>query len=74
MFGFRMHASAALSRWQSEQKEKMKERLRAEGLETGYEEEDREMEEVGLSEDEEAGNGDGIDDMFEGPRMQLARS
>ena len=42
IYGFKVHATAALARWQAEQREKMKERLRVEGLETGFEEEERE--------------------------------
>lgn len=67
VFGFRLHASAALARWQADQKDGMKERLKAEGMETGFEEEDREQEERGMS-DDEAGE-DGIDDMFEAPAI-----
>lgn len=66
IYGFKVHASAALARWQVEQREKMKERLRAEGLETGFEDEEKE-DEMDDSEGEEEGQ-DGIDDMFEGQR------
>jgi casein kinase II subunit beta len=44
VFGFKMHAAAALARWQSEQREDMKSRLRAARVETGFEEEDDEEE------------------------------
>lgn len=42
VFGFRLHAAAALARWQGERREEMKERLRAAKVETGFEEEDDE--------------------------------
>ncbi|KAI9871316.1 MAG: casein kinase 2 regulatory subunit, partial [Watsoniomyces obsoletus] len=51
VFGFKVHAAAALARWQSEQREGMKERLRAAKMETGFEDEDEELEED--EEDEE---------------------
>jgi casein kinase II subunit beta len=50
-FGFRVHAAAALSRWQSDERDKMKERLRGAGVDTGFEDEDDELEED--DEDEE---------------------
>ena len=66
IYGFRVHASAALMRWQEEKREELKDRLRHRGLETGFEAEDE-----GLEEDEEdeedAVSQEGIDDMFEGP-------
>ncbi|KAI4856675.1 hypothetical protein E4T45_01855 [Aureobasidium sp. EXF-8846] len=64
IYGFRVHAAAALMRWQEEKREEMKERLRKGGLETGFEEEDEELEEVSDEGDESK---DGIDDMFEAP-------
>ena len=63
IYGFRVHASAALMRWQEEQREAMKDRLRSRQIETGFEEED---EEEGVESDEEAASQEGIDDMFEG--------
>lgn len=68
IYGFRVHASAALMRWQEERREEMKERLRARGLETGFEAEDEdELDDEGLGEDGEGVEGEeGIDDMFEG--------
>lgn len=36
IYGFRVHAPAALARWQLEQIEDMKVRLQAEDIETGY--------------------------------------
>lgn len=67
IYGFRVHASAALMRWQEERREEMKDRLRELGLETGFEEEDEEAEEIESEEDElDVEEADGIDDMFEG--------
>jgi casein kinase II subunit beta len=64
IFGFKVHASAALARWQSHTREQMRERVYAEGLETGFEEE--EDDEIEDEEEEEGQNADGIDEMFEG--------
>ena len=67
LYGFRVHASAALMRWQEERREEMKERLRAQGLLTGFEAEDEgegSEESEGEAEQGEAEE-DGIDDMFE---------
>lgn len=66
IYGFRVYAPAALARWQARQRDGLKERLKVEGMDTGFEEEenDDEMEESDI--DEEAQ--DGIDDMFEGRR------
>ena len=61
VFGFKMHAAAALSRWQTEQREAMKDRLRAARIETGFEDEEEEME---SEEDEEMDVGEGGE--FEG--------
>ena len=65
IYGFRVHASAALMRWQEERREEMKERLRARGMETGFEEEDEGQASEGSGLEEEAEEEDGIDDMFE---------
>ncbi|PNS19826.1 Casein kinase II subunit beta-2 [Sphaceloma murrayae] len=65
IYGFRVHASAALMRWQEEQREDMKARLKARGVETGFEDEDNELEEESELDDEQ-GSQEGIDDMFEG--------
>jgi casein kinase II subunit beta len=53
VFGFKLHAAAALARWQSQQREAMKERLRQARVETGFEDEDEEEEEESSSEEEE---------------------
>lgn len=65
IYGFRVHASAALMRWQEEQREFMKDRLRDRGIETGFEEED-EIEGDESELEEEPASQEGIDDMFEG--------
>ncbi|KAL6155745.1 casein kinase 2 regulatory subunit [Exserohilum turcicum] len=44
VFGFKVHSAAALSRWQAEKKDEMKDRLKALKMETGFEEEDEELE------------------------------
>jgi len=68
IYGFRVHAAATLSRWQHEQRETLKTKLKAQGLTTGFEAEEREEEQE--DSDEEADQGqDGIDDMFEGQGM-----
>ncbi len=51
-------------RWQEERREEMKERLRAKGLETGFEDED-EGALTEVSEEVEGEGDEGIDDMFE---------
>jgi casein kinase II subunit beta len=51
VFGFKVHAAAALGRWQSEQRDGMKDRLRAVKLETGFEDEDEELEDDEEDED-----------------------
>jgi casein kinase II subunit beta len=43
VFGFKVHAAAALMRWQDARKDDMKDRLRAANVETGFEEEDEEI-------------------------------
>lgn len=53
VFGFRVHAAAALSRWQTDEREKMKERLRLARVETGFEDEDEELEDEEEDEDME---------------------
>jgi len=75
IYGFRVHASAALMRWQEEKREEMKDRLRARGVETGFEDEDEGLE--GEEDDDEIGEeaasqADGIDDMFEGGGVQAS--
>lgn len=72
IYGFRVHASAALMRWQEEHRDVMKARLQERGVETGFENEDDGAEEEEDDEEEEAGSQEGIDDMFEGA-MQPVR-
>ena len=67
IYGFRVHAAAALARWQEEKRERMKLELFQQGIESGFEREDEEGLNEGNSPD---GEEDGIDDMFEGPRLQ----
>ncbi|KAI6902521.1 Casein kinase II subunit [Hortaea werneckii] len=71
IYGFRVHASAALMRWQEERREEMKDRLRSRGLETGFEDEDEDDDDLESEEDEARAQEDGIDDMFEGPGIQM---
>nr|POE47505.1 casein kinase ii subunit beta-2 [Quercus suber] len=73
IYGFRVHASATLMRWQEERREGMKERLRSSAVETGFEEEDEGEEDIESEEDDIEEEQDGIDDMFEG-RMQPVQS
>lgn len=72
IYGFRVHASAALMRWQEERREEMKERLRARTIETGFEDEDEGDEEIESEEEEVEEDQEGIDDMFEG-QMQTVQ-
>ena len=65
IYGFRVHASAALMRWQEERREEMKERLKARSMETGFEEEDEEGLSEGSGIEDEGEEEEGIDDMFE---------
>lgn len=53
VFGFKVHSAAALSRWQADQKDQMKDRLRTLKLETGFEEEDEDLEDEEDDEDME---------------------
>ncbi|KAH9835086.1 Casein kinase II subunit beta-2, partial [Teratosphaeria destructans] len=71
IYGFRVHASAALMRWQEERRDEMKERLRIANLETGFEEEDDPEELESDEEEEPEEEQDGIDDMFEGQLRTL---
>ena len=72
IYGFRVHASAALIRWQEETRELMKGRLKRVGLETDFEDEDDGEDEIESEEDEVGEEKDGIDDMFEG-QMQAVQ-
>ncbi|KAI9814372.1 MAG: casein kinase 2 regulatory subunit [Pycnora praestabilis] len=64
IYGFKVHAAAALMRWQDVRREDMKDRLKKLGLETGFEnetdvikedEDDEEEDEEGIEEEEEDG-------------------
>lgn len=59
VFGFKVHAAAALSRWQGDQRDAMKDRLKTLKIETGFEEEDEELDEDD-EEDEEMEGGEGF--------------
>ena len=63
IYGFRVHSAATLTRWQAKQRDTLKERLHAEGMETGFEDEERkdEMERATREDDGQ----DEIDDMYE---------
>lgn len=71
IYGFRVHASAALMRWQEERRDDMKERLRAISMDTGFEDEDQGDEEIQTDDDVEVDEQDGIDDMFEGQMQNV---
>ena len=51
VFGFKVHAAAALSRWQADQRDQMKDRLKTLKMDTGFEDEDEDLEDE--DEDEE---------------------
>jgi casein kinase II subunit beta len=55
IFGFKVHAAAALARWQADRREEMKDRLRQLGVQTHFEEEDGELESEEDEEDEDMG-------------------
>lgn len=59
VFGFRVHAAAALMRWQDVQREQMKDRLRRVRVETGFEDEDEAMESEEELEEDIDGEGAG---------------
>lgn len=69
VFGFKMHASAALQRWQDARREEMVGRLRVAGLENPFEvaEEGEEMEE----DEEEEGEGMGEEMGMEGAEGEV---
>ncbi|KAJ9628014.1 casein kinase 2 regulatory subunit [Taxawa tesnikishii (nom. ined.)] len=71
IYGFKVHAAAALQRWQDDKRQEMKERLRARGIETGFENEDEEGEGEEEDDEEDPGSQEGIDDMFEGRMQQV---
>ncbi|KAL9082368.1 MAG: hypothetical protein Q9159_006471 [Coniocarpon cinnabarinum] len=74
IYGFKVHAAAALARWQEEKRDHMKSELVQQGLDTGFEREDEEEMGDGDSQGDEVAAEDGIDDMFEGTRTpQTAR-
>ena len=56
VFGFKVHAAAALTRWQSVQREEMKMRLLRQRMETGFEHEDKVDDDDGMEEDDDRAN------------------
>lgn len=70
IYGFRVHASGALMRWQEEKRDEMKARLKARGIETGFEDEDEDLEEESDLDEDQASQ-EGIDDMFEGTAQRV---
>lgn len=58
VFGFKVHAAAALSRWQAEQRDQMKDRLKGLKIDTGFEEEDEELEDDEDDDDMEVQGGE----------------
>ena len=58
VFGFKVHSAAALSRWQGDQRDAMKDRLKGLKIETGFEEEDEELDDDDDEEDEEMEGGE----------------
>jgi len=65
IYGFRVHAAAALTRWQEVQKEEMKDRLRKLRIESGFEDEGNGDDDGGSDFDEDA---DGQDMEIVNPR------
>lgn len=59
VFGFKVHAAAALSRWQGDQRDAMKDRLKGLKIETGFEEEDEDLDDDD-EEDEDMEGGEGF--------------
>jgi casein kinase II subunit beta len=53
VFGFKVHSAAALSRWQGDQRDAMKDRLKGLKIETGFEEEDEELDDDDDDEEDE---------------------
>ncbi|KAL1901743.1 WD40 repeat protein [Ceratocystis pirilliformis] len=53
VYGFKVHSAAALIRWQEEQRDELRRRLKVAGVETGFDEDDEDCEEEEGDEDEE---------------------
>ncbi len=64
IFGFRVHAAAALTRWQADRREEMKDRLRRLRLDTGFEHEDDPEEDDGMEEGADDRDGDELTDVI----------
>lgn len=73
IYGFRVHASAALMRWQEEKREEMKDRLRMRNMDTGFEDEDEGLDGEESEIDEVDESQEGIDDMFEASVQRAVR-
>ena len=63
IFGFKVHAAAALERWQAGKREEMQERLKEVGLEKCFKE-DVELDEEMEEDDDEIGGLDGADEVL----------
>lgn len=59
IFGFKVHAAAALERWQTARREEMQERLKESGIDRVFKEDLEAVEE-----EEELDNVDGLDDVL----------
>lgn len=66
VFGFRVHASAALMRWQEFKREEMVDRLKKLKMESGFEEEDESEEEDDDDDEDEEGDGEDGDEVVVG--------
>jgi casein kinase II subunit beta len=60
IYGFKVHASAALIRWQNDQRDEMRRRLRKLEVESGFKEDEADVE-ADDSEQEEDGAGEGLE-------------
>lgn len=72
IYGFRVHASAALMRWQDSEREHSKQYLQEQGMNTGFTDEDESVDQDEIPDGPVTNNQDGIDDMFE-PSAPAAR-
>lgn len=65
VFGFRVHAAAALARWQGDRREELKDRLREAKAEIGFQDDD--------DDDDEDSEGEGADQVMVGGAGQVAQ-
>lgn len=63
IFGFKVHAAAALERWQSGKREEMQERLKELGMDKCFKE-DEELEDDEMEEDDDIAGADGADEVL----------